>query len=1099
MKNLLIAVLIILINFCGISAVFADATINAASCSNVDIQTAVNSISSSHSGKVTVQIPACSTTTWSSSGLIINMGSTSSPNFTNVTEFVLRGAGTTPDDNTKGSAKSTNIGLAAVSSYTTGIQITGVAGKKWRISNFLYTGGPLNGVNNWIWIRGNTRPSNGGGFRIDHLDFYNFQPSAQSSRKINIECSSYGVIDHNTSYIESSQGRTGMFVSVSEGKGAPANQSWYRGIDVNSFDQIFVEDNDVRQITPMAQSMFADCVDGGRLVVRGNTIQQYYLGGHGADSVYRSCLSYIGYDNTFILTDLGAGDANPFLDLRDGTHIMYDNIVTETRSGVPVTNTMWGSPIYLRNYRSAFGICGTMEEWYDHGNFPYDCDGTADSLGDKRCFDNSNSPARKVDGSLVHCTTDADCDGGTGSCWPVDNGSSGTTGYPCRDQIGITSKGGYGASQFTPYPSLFANNQRNGVVVNPYVPSSSTNCSGVAVLNDEHIQNNRDYCYGASSLPTTCNGVATEYREAAYPHPLIQGIIYEDLTPPIIQSSSPSGNVEYSATKTITLQTNENANCTFCTTGGTCDADASFTEVFVLADFAWMTNTGGTTHSMTINVEPSTEYSYYFSCRDISANQNAMTGVSPYTPRLVNFTTGSDGGGDSNAPVMSNPLPSGSVYPCGSNVTLQVDATDDSGTVSGCRYNATDVAYASMSGTFDAPGGIPTSQVTDSYDVSATLALEISGNAAHRTEAGKSFTATIAGTLDNIRFRLGKYGSPTGNVTVKVYAHTGTYGTSSVPTGDALATSDNVDVSGLTTSNPFVTFTFSGANRISLTEGTYYVATVAYGGGDASNYVRIYRESTTLGHSGNDVRNDSGSWAAYTTREAPFYVTVIQGGSGSFSDTLTAPTCGQSYTYYYRCTDGSNSNTSSQTATFTIAGGVCPIAGCIEFEAGTNASPMIEYTDAAASGGQYVATTTDLQGTSTHSVVIGTAGTYRIIARVNAADTGTDSIFLAIDGGDAVMLALNHTFASTNWNTWREEALHSLVNNAWTEYHVTLTADTHSFVFTGRETGAKLDYFYLDRIEGPLPPHIGTTRFMIGTGQTMVVAPTTGGCQVIIE
>jgi hypothetical protein len=33
----------------------------------------------------------------------------------------------------------------------------------------------------------------------------------------------------------------------------------------------------------------------------------------------------------------------------------------------------------------------------------------------------------------------------------------------------------------------------------------------------------------------------------------------------------------------------------------------------------------------------------------------------------------------------------------------------------------------------------------------------------------------------------------------------------------------------------------------------------------------------------------------------------------------------------------------------------------------------------------------------------------------------------------------------------------------------------------------------------PAPLHIGTTRFMIGTGQTMIISPTTGGCTVIIE
>lgn len=1044
MRNLLIAVLIFLAS-CEIG--YGATSYTAATCSQANVQTAVTSCT--NDGQcVQVNIPSGSCT-WSNSSITIPKA------------MKIQGAG---------AANTILTGTSGFFSFgTSGIEITGIGftmgsgifitiygGQNWRVHNNSFTG---------------TSGTSG--------DY------AVLLRTSNFSNPPFGLIDNNTF----SNSRVYVSRCISQGWNCNV-EAYYEANSFGNENYVFIEDNTV---TFTRQSNWIDGNDAGKWVARFNTLTDSEIMCHGVGyetGVRRGTKAWEIYNNSFTAT--GAPMSITPIFLRSGTGLIFNNTISGTWT--------WTNSLLISSDRS-------LNEYYRP------CDGTS----------------------------------------PRDGNTSGQSGWLCRDQVGAgrdTVKQTYNSSGFTSWPAQASEPVYGWGNTTAIVPN------GISYV---HIQEDRDYYDGGTwgvqtstsspfngtsgvgrgtfaNRPSTCTtGVAywatdrggnwntinadandgclykctstntwsptCSYTPYTYPHPLRTGgyIPPEDTTPPVILTSSPSGNIEYSATKTITLQTNENANCTFCTAGGTCDADASFTEVFVLSDFAWMTNTGGTTHSMTINVEPSTEYSYYFSCRDISANQNAMTGVSPYAPRLVNFTTGASGGGDSNAPVMSNPLPSGAVYPCGSNVTLQVDATDDSGTVSGCRYNATDVAYASMSGTFDAPGGIPTSQVTDSYDVSATLALEISGNAAHRTEAGKSFTATIAGTLDNIRFRLGKYGSPTGNVTVKVYAHSGTYGTSSIPTGDALATSDNVAASGIGTSNAFVAFTFSGANRISLEEGTYYVATVAYSGGDASNYIRIYRESTVLGHSGNDVRNDSGSWGAYTTREAPFYVTVIQGGSGSFSDTLTAPTCGQSYTYYYRCTDGSNANTSSQTATFTIAGGVCPIAGCIEFEDGTNASPMIEYTDAAASGGQYIATTTDLQGTSTHSVVIGTAGTYRIIARVNAADRGTDSIFLAIDGGDAVMLALNYSFAEANWNTWREEALHSLVNNAWTEYHVTLTADTHSFVFTGRETGAKLDYFYLDRIEGPLPPHIGTTRFMIGTGQTMVVAPTTGGCQVIIE
>lgn len=1046
MRNLLIAVLIFLAS-CGIG--YGATSYTASTCSQANVQTAVTSCTND-AQCVQVNIPSGSCT-WSST-ITINKAITLAGAGSGNTVITGGGVGVTIL-NVNSATRITGINFVA---YGSGTYTIREMGTNWRVDNCLFTraDGTVSGA-------------------------YAIHAHNQSATTY-----SSGLIDNNTFY-DARVFVTGAYQAFSR-----AHALWAQDPGQGSANAVFVEDNTMYR-TVLGNVM--DSNDAARYTFRNNTVNWGYIELHDPSQYdQRRGTQWVEIYNNTVNGDTSRGYFQGMLHFRGGSGLAFNN----TFSG---TFTDSGPQFDIRRtYTSAPDLCnGTSAR---DGN----------TIGGYICRD---QPGAYMDTSL----TTVPYGGGSGtwadqSLRPVYLWGNGKTAYlysGATDEYFVHGRDYFDGSTWgvqTSTSSPF--NGTSGVGRGTYANRPSTCTTGVGYWatdrggnwNTINASANDGCLYKCTSTNTWAS--VCSYTPYTYPHPLQAGgyIPPEDTTPPIIQSSSPSGNIEYSATKTITLQTNENANCTFCTAGGTCDADASFTEVFVLADFAWMTNTGGTTHSMTINVEPSTEYSYYFSCRDISANQNAMTGVSPYTPRLVNFTTGSDGGGDSNAPVMSNPLPSGSVYPCGSNVTLQVDATDDSGTVSGCRYNATDVAYASMSGTFDAPGGIPTSQVTDSYDVSATLALEISGNAAHRTEAGKSFTATIAGTLDNIRFRLGKYGSPTGNVTVKVYAHSGTYGTSSVPTGDALATSDNVNAAGIGTSSAFVTFTFSGANRISLEEGTYYVATVAYSGGDTSNYIRIYRESTALGHSGNDVRNDSSSWAAYTTREAPFYVTVIQGGSGSFSDTLTAPACGQSYTYYYRCTDGSNSNTSSQTATFTIAGGVCPIAGCIEFEAGTNASPMIEYTDAAASGGQYVATTTDLQGTSTHSVVIGTAGTYRIIARVNAADTGTDSIFLAIDGGDAVMLALNHTFASTNWNTWREEALHYLTSgNAWAEYHVTLTADTHTFVFTGREVGAKLDYFYLDRIEIPLPPHIGTTRFIIGVGQTMVVSPTTGGCTVVIE
>jgi hypothetical protein len=703
---------------------------------------------------------------------------------------------------------------------------------------------------------------------------------------------------------------------------------------------------------------------------------------------------------------------------------------------------------------------------------------------DKRpCWDSSTCPGGTCGGYT--CSVNSDCknaQGVDGLCMQIDGlGRTGSevAGWPCRDQMGRGQDNASTGTQASS-PVYWWNNTINGTVSALSVGSQYSN----------YIIANRDYY----------NSAKPGYTPYQYPHPWRTGVIIEDTTPPVITSVSPSGNIVYSASQTIQIITNENSICAICadaTTG--CDDDSSYSEILSVGEA--FTTTGGTTHSIAKDVEAETAYAYYASCRDTSANQNAMDGTtSGEEPEAISFTTGVAEGGDGTPPVMSSPLPAGAVYPCGSNVVLQVTATDDSGTVSACKYNTTDVAYASMSGTFDAPGGTGGTSTDDYYSATNYANDGFYISASYATTLGQSFESQ-GGTLDSVRFYLRKNGTPTGNMTATIYAISGTYGGGDdVGTGEVLATSDTISIAELTTSVAYKTFTFSGANRITLVDGTQYIVAVNYSGGDSTNRLHIGRDSTSPTHTGNACYTSGAIWTAVSGSDIIFNVYTTTGSTGDFTDTITAPSCGQSYTYYYRCTDGTNANTSSSSATFTVASGGCPVVGCVEFEAGTNASPMIEYTDAGASGGQYVATTTSLQGTSTHLVVVSTAGTYRIIARVLAADDGEDSVFLTVNENDPVLISLNHDFSAANWNVWREEVLHNLTaGSVWQQYQVALTADTHSFVWTGREAGARLDYFYLALIPEPIPPHLGTTRFIITTGQTMVISPTTGGCQVIIE
>lgn len=148
------------------------------------------------------------------------------------------------------------------------------------------------------------------------------------------------------------------------------------------------------------------------------------------------------------------------------------------------------------------------------------------------------------------------------------------------------------------------------------------------------------------------------------------------------------------------------------------------------------------------------------------------------------------------------------------------------------------------------------------------------------TQRGQSFTGD-GGTLDKIKFYLSKYGSPTGSAYARIYSHSGTYGTSSIPTSlggtpptyNLLATSDAFDVSTLSsTEMQLKEFTFSGDQKITLEDGTYYVLAISYTGGDTSNRIYIGADNSTLSHSGNYSSYNGWSWSYNSSYDIVFYV-----------------------------------------------------------------------------------------------------------------------------------------------------------------------------------------------------------------------------------
>jgi len=146
----------------------------------------------------------------------------------------------------------------------------------------------------------------------------------------------------------------------------------------------------------------------------------------------------------------------------------------------------------------------------------------------------------------------------------------------------------------------------------------------------------------------------------------------------------------------------------------------------------------------------------------------------------------------------------------------------------------------------------------------------------YNSAGGQSFqNLADAYKLTSCKFYMRKYASPTGTMYAELFAHSGTFGSSSKPTGNALAISTGIDVSTLTTSLALVEFTFPAGQQYEMQPGTYYcidVGFVASGTIDTTNYLAIGMDYTSPTHAGNANRYANGAWTSTTAYDICFYV-----------------------------------------------------------------------------------------------------------------------------------------------------------------------------------------------------------------------------------
>ena len=135
---------------------------------------------------------------------------------------------------------------------------------------------------------------------------------------------------------------------------------------------------------------------------------------------------------------------------------------------------------------------------------------------------------------------------------------------------------------------------------------------------------------------------------------------------------------------------------------------------------------------------------------------------------------------------------------------------------------------------------------------------------------GQSFTGN-GSNLYSAKFYLKQnLGGATGNIYAKLYAHSGTFGTSSIGTGAPLATSDPIDIATVSTAWTLHEFIFSVP--YALINTTKYVIQCAFAGGDSSHYLMIGFDATTKLHPGNLCSIASPATWSYSAYDACFYV-----------------------------------------------------------------------------------------------------------------------------------------------------------------------------------------------------------------------------------
>ena len=172
-------------------------------------------------------------------------------------------------------------------------------------------------------------------WRIDHCKFDG------SPRGVWAYAGCFGLVD-NCTFLETGQG------VVMKGYG---DESWEEPLVLGLPDAVYVEDCTFR-----GGGAATDAYHGARFVFRHNSLLDTHVAQHGCDSGnYRSTFSYEVYDNVIAKEKLTIWEVPRAMHFRGGTGVVFNNTLSVYAAGIDVAN--YRSSEQLRELCGKWGIC----------------------------------------------------------------------------------------------------------------------------------------------------------------------------------------------------------------------------------------------------------------------------------------------------------------------------------------------------------------------------------------------------------------------------------------------------------------------------------------------------------------------------------------------------------------------------------------------------------------------------------------------------------------------------------------------------------------------------------------------------------------------